>query len=49
MAEVWNPSHFSERIIPLLKEAGVTDEQIDQLLVNNPRRFFAGEKLPKLA
>ena len=49
MAQVWNPSHFSERIIPLLKEAGVNDEQIDRLLVDNPRRFFAGEKLPELA
>lgn len=49
MEEVWNPSHFSLRIVPRLKERGVTDAQIDALLVDNPRRFFAGEKLPTLS
>jgi phosphotriesterase-related protein len=48
MAAIWNPSHFSLRIVPRLKDAGVTDEQIEALLVENPRRFFAGEKLPEL-
>ena len=46
MAKEWNPSHFSLRIVPKLKDLGVTDEQIDALLVDNPRRFFAGDKLP---
>jgi phosphotriesterase-related protein len=49
MTETWNPSHFSERIVPQLREGGATDEQIDRLLIDNPRRFFAGEKLPTLA
>jgi len=49
MAEVWNPTHFSRRIVPKLEEAGVTGEQIDALVVENPRRFFAGEKLATLA
>jgi len=49
MQKVWNPSHFSTRIVPMLKDGGATDEQIDRLLVDNPRRFFAGEKLPTLA
>ncbi len=49
VAEVWNPTHFSRRIVPKLEEAGVTGEQIDALLVENPRRFFAGEKLAALA
>jgi phosphotriesterase-related protein len=49
MTQVWNPTHFSKRIIPRLKDRGVTDEQIDRLLVENPRRFFAGEKLAALA
>jgi phosphotriesterase-related protein len=44
-----NPTHFSKRIIPRLKDRGVTDAQIDRLLVENPRRFFAGEKLAALA
>ncbi len=49
MEETWNPSHFSLRVVPRLKEVGVSDEQIDALLVDNPRRFFAGEKLPALS
>jgi phosphotriesterase-related protein len=49
MAKQWNPSHFSLRIVPKLKNLGVTDEQIDALLVDNPRRFFAGDKLPALS
>ncbi|MCP3987244.1 MAG: phosphotriesterase [bacterium] len=44
VVKVWNPSHFFERIIPQLREAGVTDAQIERLLVDNPRAFFAGEK-----
>ncbi|HET7567405.1 MAG TPA: hypothetical protein VFJ91_05395 [Gaiellaceae bacterium] len=31
-----------ERILPRLRDAGVTQEQIDELLVETPRRFFAG-------
>ncbi|MCP5056105.1 MAG: phosphotriesterase [bacterium] len=42
--KVWNPSHFFERIVPRLREAGVSDAQIEWLLVDNPRAFFAGEK-----
>ena len=49
LAETWNPSHFSRRIVPMLKEQGIDDEQIDQLLVGNPRRLFEGEPLSALA
>ena len=49
MSETWNPTHFSKRVIPLLREGGASDEQIDRLLVDNPRRFFSGEKLDALA
>jgi phosphotriesterase-related protein len=49
MTELWNPSHFSLRIVPKLLEQGVTEEQIDALLVDNPRRFFEGEKLATLS
>ncbi len=44
-----HPGHFSTRIVPILKEGGASDAQIRALLVDNPRRFFAGEKLPALA
>jgi len=33
--------HVSSQILPLLRERGVTEEQIDLLLVDNPRRIFA--------
>jgi phosphotriesterase-related protein len=33
--------HISNRILPALRERGVTEEQIEQLLVENPQRFFA--------
>jgi phosphotriesterase-related protein len=32
--------HISTKILPALLEAGVTREQIDEMLVDNPRRFF---------
>ncbi len=33
--------HITNRILPQLLEQGVTQEQIDELMVDNPRRFFA--------
>jgi phosphotriesterase-related protein len=33
--------HISRRVLPALLEAGVTQAQIDQMLVENPQRFFA--------
>jgi len=38
----WKPTHLFENIIPLLKKAGVTDGQINTMLVENPRKFFEG-------
>ena len=43
MEKTWNVRHFHERILPQLREAGVSQAQIDDLLVGNPRRFFTGE------
>lgn len=45
MLEIWTPAHFFERIVPQLKDAGVTDAQISTMLEDNPRRFFAGDRL----
>jgi len=47
--DAFNPTFFERKIIPQLREAGVQDEQIDRLLVENPRRFFEGAKLDALA
>ena len=33
--------HISTKVLPALREAGVTDAQIDELMIENPRRFFA--------
>ena len=41
--ENWHPSHLFKNIIPALKRGGVTDAQIDTILIENPRSFFTGE------
>jgi phosphotriesterase-related protein len=32
---------ISNTVVPALLEAGVTSEQVDQMMVGNPRRFFS--------
>jgi len=39
----WYPTYIHTKVIPKMKAAGVTDEQIKMMLVDNPRRFFNGE------
>ena len=34
-------THFKKRLI----DVGVTDEQIDEILVNNPRNVFSYDKI----
>jgi phosphotriesterase-related protein len=36
----WNYLHISKDVLPMLRDKGVTDEQIHQMLVVNPRRYF---------
>jgi len=36
------PTHFHDTIIPQLLAAGVTKQQIERMLVDNPRRYFSG-------
>ncbi len=36
----WHYTHISDDILPALRKAGVTDDQIDQMLVRNPRAIF---------
>ncbi|HPG24304.1 MAG: phosphotriesterase-related protein [Spirochaetaceae bacterium] len=45
----FDPTHFSRTIVPRLEAAGIRREEIERLLVDNPRRFFEGGKLPALA
>jgi len=39
----WSYGHVFKDIIPALKEAGVTDDKINTMMVDNPRRLFGGE------
>jgi phosphotriesterase-related protein len=36
----WHYLHITKDVIPALKERGVTDEQIDQMLIENPKKVF---------
>jgi phosphotriesterase-related protein len=36
----WSPVHIFRNIIPALKQAGITDEQIRTMMIDNPRRLF---------
>jgi len=38
---LWNYNHISDDILPALCAAGVTEDQIEQMLVGNPRAIFA--------
>lgn len=42
LAPKWSMTLIFEEILPELKELGVTDEQIDQMLVNNPAAWISG-------
>jgi phosphotriesterase-related protein len=37
----WNFTHISNDVLPMLRERGVTDEQLNTMLVENPRRYFS--------
>ena len=40
MAPNWHYEHISNDVLPALRQRGVTDAQIDTMLVDNPRRYF---------
>ena len=42
MVPNWSFTHLFKDVIPALRQAGVTQAQIDQMLVENPRRVFEG-------
>ncbi|GII66282.1 phosphotriesterase [Sphaerisporangium krabiense] len=41
VAPQWHYGHIHDDILPALREKGVTDAQIHQMLVENPRRHFS--------
>lgn len=42
----WTPTHLFERIIPMLRDAGVPDEAITTMTDENPARWFSGTVAP---
>ena len=38
----WQFGYIDSALLPGLRERGVTDQQIEQMLVRNPREFFGG-------
>jgi phosphotriesterase-related protein len=43
----WNYLHVQRDVVPALLERGVTQEQVDRMLVGNPRRFFEAVGAPR--
>ena len=39
---LWHYNHISDDILPALRKAGVKDDQIERMLVTNPRAIFEG-------
>jgi phosphotriesterase-related protein len=37
---LWHYNHISDDILPALRKAGVSEDQIEQMLVRNPRAIF---------
>jgi phosphotriesterase-related protein len=40
----WHFLHVTTDVLPALREQGVSDEQITTMVVDNPRRYFAGKE-----
>lgn len=38
----WHPTYIFEQVIPQLKQAGATEEQLNKLFLENPKKLFAG-------
>jgi phosphotriesterase-related protein len=36
----WHFNHISDQVVPALLERGVTQAQVDAMLIGNPRRLF---------
>lgn len=44
ITKTWNATHLMDTVIPSLKKAGVSDDTINTILVENPKKFFSGSK-----
>lgn len=43
----WEPTHLFKRILPRLRELGLSEAELHTLLVDNPARYFAGDESPR--
>jgi phosphotriesterase-related protein len=43
----WEPTHLFKRILPQLRERGLSEADVHTLLVENPRRYFEGVEAPR--
>ena len=41
-APAWNFEHLFDDVLPALRDRGVTESQLQTMLVDNPRRYFSG-------
>ncbi len=41
-APAWHYQHLFDDVLPALRERGVTETQLETMLVDNPRRYFSG-------
>jgi phosphotriesterase-related protein len=44
MMTQWNYLHIHNDVLPYLREHGVTDQQIDTMLIDTPRRYFENKE-----
>lgn len=42
LVENWHVTHLFDDVVPVLQKAGVSDERIDAIFVENPKRLFGG-------
>ncbi len=42
LLENWHPTHLFENVVPVLQKAGISDERIDAIFTENPKRLFGG-------
>jgi phosphotriesterase-related protein len=43
----WAPTHLFKNVLPRMRARGVTNEDIQTMLVENPRRYFRGDAAPR--
>ena len=42
LLENWHPTHLFEDVVPVLQKAGISNERIDAIFTENPKRLFGG-------